>query len=222
MWLEAVSASSDDAETCPTCGSGVQRRTYGALHAGTFILNGERVEICREPIAGFSNPVVLDLLVQYFDGHLYRIWPTDRYFSRGGARLHREVWRRAFGPIPPGCHIHHRDGNATNNQLGNLECLPAREHALVPRPARNGPHFTAAARTAAAQWHQSEAGRLWHGRMAKRAQSWTKWTRVDRACEACGTVVSMLVRKSGHAQKFCSETCKSLAYRRRQRAPLPR
>ncbi len=41
---------------------------------------------------------------------------------------HRRVWEEAFGPIPPGYHVHHEDGNKLNNSLDNLRCLTIADH----------------------------------------------------------------------------------------------
>lgn len=220
MWLETVSGSEDHAEKCPTCGGCVQRRPYGEMHAGSYLRDGERVDIRAVPDAGFADPIVLDPLCQYFDGTLYRLWPKERYFSRGGSRLHRDVWRAAFGAIPDGCHIHHRDGNTANNALANLESIPASAHlsdSWKQHGAKRGVHFTSAARKAAAEWHRSEAGRAWHRRHAQRSANWTKWKREDRPCEHCGQIIhGAIVRKNGNAQKYCTDTCKALAYRKRE------
>jgi HNH endonuclease len=165
MWLEAVSQS-HHAEKCPTCGGGVRRRAHGEMHAGSYVSGDKRVEIRKRPRAGFADPIYLDPLTTYFDGGLYSRWPSERYWSRGGTKLHRDVWQAAFGPIPRGCHIHHRDGNPDNNCIANLECVPASEH--LSRTWRNGPkskyqpgqHFSETARQRAAEWHRSDEGRL--------------------------------------------------------------
>lgn len=221
MWLETVSKSEGNEACCPTCGGSVQRRSYGEMHAGSYVLDGQRLEIRRTPREGFSDPVFLDPLTTYFDGGLYRRWPSDRYWSRGGKKLHRDVWSSAFGTIPAGCHIHHRDGNPDNNRLANLECMPGSVHLSETwhRTKRNrSEHFTDTARAAAAEWHRSDEGRLWHKRHAERYKSWTKWQRIERPCEGCGTVISALARKSGHSQKFCGPVCKAAAYRKRKAA----
>lgn len=41
---------------------------------------------------------------------------------------HRWEWEQAHGPIPDGHEVHHRDGNPLNNDLRNLQCLPAGVH----------------------------------------------------------------------------------------------
>ena len=224
MWLEALHQAKDHAEKCPTCGGGVQRRLYGEMHAGSSVLNGQRVEICKRPAEGFADPIVLDPLTQYFDGGLYRLWPSERYFSRGGKKLHREVWRVAFGNIPKGSHIHHRDRNASNNALSNLECVEASEHLSQtwresPK-ARLAPdkHFTERARAAAADWHRSEEGRLWHRRHMERVQSWTKWRRVKKQCLFCNNEFVGVERKTGYSQKYCCANCKAAYYRKRKAA----
>lgn len=217
MWLESIQFPACDSPECPTCGGPVQRRAYGEMHAGSFVRNGERVDIRRAPNAGFADPIVLDPLTSYFDGGLYRLWPNEKYLSRGGAKLHRRVWEVAFGPIPAKCHIHHRDGDTKNNALSNLECVPASEHLSLSwhqtKDSRGG--FTETARAAATAWHKSDAGRLWHRRHAERAQSWTKWRREDKPCLQCGVTFSAIIRKNGNEQKFCHPNCKAAYYRKR-------
>src|SRR5690606_26378303 len=132
------------------------------------------------------------------------------------------VWESAFGPIPKGCHIHHKDSDPSNNSLDNLECVPASKHlsdtwkARAARGDEGHGVFSETARERAAEWHRSEEGRLWHSRHAKRAKSWTKWKREDKPCVNCGTVFKALVRKSGHSQKYCSDVCKAAHYRKRK------
>ena len=225
MWLESLRKPAPDSAECPTCGGHVRRRDYGEMHAGSSILDGQRVEIRRRPADGFIDPIVLDPLTQYFDGHLYRTSRTQPYFAKGGSTLHRDVWRRAFGPVPDACHIHHRDSNTSNNQLRNLECVPASEHLSASWRKRadklraaGQPHFSPQARVANAAWHASEAGRLWHQRQAKRSKGWTKWKRADVPCVQCGkTMVGALVR-AGNGTKYCSSKCKNAAISLRRKA----
>lgn len=60
------------------------------------------------------------------------MYETDRYkivcVGRKKVPEHVLVWERAHGPKPPGCEIHHIDGNGKNNALENLECLTKSEH----------------------------------------------------------------------------------------------
>lgn len=222
MRMDALRAPKGNEARCPTCGGAVHRRPFGEMHAGSYVLDGRRVEIRREPSDGYADPIVLDALTQYFNGGLYRMWPSETYLSRGGHKIHRDVWIAAFGPVPKGCHIHHRDGNVLNNAVGNLECLPGSEH--LSRTWRSGAkaklasseHFTDAARAKAAEWHRSDAGRLWHSRHAKSSAAWTKWRRETKNCEHCGKPFDALVRKNAHAHIYCTATCKAAAYRLRR------
>lgn len=225
MWLEAICKSESDAAGCPTCGGGIQRRAYGEMYAGSFILDGFRVEMRRVPREGFIDAVCLDPITTYFNGKLYRARPSDPYLAAGAGLLHRLVWEDAFGAIPDNCHIHHVDGNPKNNKLSNLECLDAREHMSKTWEASRraipaGKHFSDNARRKAAEWHSSEAGRLWHKRHAERSKGWLKWGREDKPCAGCGVVVKMLVRKSGCAQKYCTTNCKAATYRARKKVGL--
>lgn len=215
MWLETIHSPAHNEDKCPTCGGGIRKRVFGEMHAGSFILNGQWVEIRRVPNPDYADPIVLDELTQYFRGALYRIWPSDRYYSKGGSRLHRDAWKAAFGPIPAGCHIHHRDGNPENNLLANLECQDASEHLSNSRAKRTGNTISDAARAGAAAWHGSDAGRLWHKQHAERSKSWTKWKRESKRCPECNAEFLALVRKSGNAQIYCGSPCKVAAYRKR-------
>ena len=42
--------------------------------------------------------------------------------------LHRVTWEHHNGPIPWDCVIHHIDHNPLNNDISNLECIPAYLH----------------------------------------------------------------------------------------------
>lgn len=217
MWLESVSQSEDHAETCPTCGGGVQRRVYGEMHGGTFIQDGERVDIRGTPQAWFRNPIVLDAITQYFDGGLYKLWPGDRYHARGGKRLHLMVWEAVYGSRPEGCHIHHRDGNSANNALHNLACLPIAEHLSETwhrtKHLRTN-NFSPLARERSLAWHSTEAGQLWHRQHALKHRNWTKWKRVEQPCEHCGKPY-MALQRQGNTQRYCSEACRVDAYHAR-------
>lgn len=216
MWLENVSGSEDHKEKCPTCGGCVQRRAYGEMYAGSFILDGQRVEIRRVPNAGFIDPVVLDAITQYFDGKLHRLWPSEKYFACGGKKLHRRVWEVAFGAIPDGCHIHHRDAIAANNLLSNLECQPSTEHlSSTWHDKHKHRGFTANARDRAVAWHKSEAGLLWHRRQSDSIKTWIKWARVDKPCVECGAVFKAFDRSGPTSQKFCTDVCRVTNYRKR-------
>ena len=42
--------------------------------------------------------------------------------------LHRERWLAECGPIAKGWHVHHRDGDNGNNDLGNLRVVNPAEN----------------------------------------------------------------------------------------------
>ena len=218
MWLEAIRGAEDNSSECPTCGGHVRRRVFGEMYAGSYVLDGRRVEIRKLPASGYIDPVSLDARTQYFNGKLYRLWPSSVYF-RNQRWLHREVWEYAFGKTPAGCHIHHKNGNAGDNRLENLECIPAEEHLRAAARKRQvdgsllPPGFKA--RAAAAEWHRSEAGREWHRQHAIRSKAWTKWKRVDAPCEHCGKVFPRLARANGKAQRYCGPNCKAKAFTKR-------
>lgn len=42
--------------------------------------------------------------------------------------IYRTIYEDHYGPIPFGHHIHHIDGNHSNNHIDNLQCVSAQEH----------------------------------------------------------------------------------------------
>lgn len=61
--------------------------------------------------------------------------PLGRYISydgywivRGEKREHRVVYEAAYGPIPEGHIVHHKNGDKLDNRLENLECMSRTEH----------------------------------------------------------------------------------------------
>jgi hypothetical protein len=50
----------------------------------------------------------------------------------------RHIWTRAYGPIPPGMGLHHRDGDKLNDVIENLELVSKSEHLAIHRPEHHG------------------------------------------------------------------------------------
>jgi len=44
---------------------------------------------------------------------------------------YRKVYELHHGKIPKGYHVHHIDGNPLNNEITNLKCISAEEHAKI-------------------------------------------------------------------------------------------
>jgi hypothetical protein len=165
-----------------------------------------------------------------FNGVIFRRYPNssnwaDRQYytpgiadrQRGIGRLHEEIWKRAHGPIPDGCEIHHADYNPDNNDLRNLVCLTVAEHKEAHRERgrerTRTPEFQAhlnRIRPLAAGWHRSEEGRAWHREHATKHQFGRGKQRAE-VCEQCGA--SYETTKASAGDRFCSNKCKS-AWRR--------
>lgn len=133
-------------------------------------------------------------------------------------RLHRYVWILTNGEIPKGYHIHHIDHDMSNNDISNLELLPAHthhsEHMKEPeRIAQSKRNMEKCVRPKAIEWHKSKSGRNWHKQHWDNSLGNKLDKTVEKICEICGKtyMVSPLV---SYKSRFCSNKCKS-AYRRK-------
>lgn len=161
-----------------------------------------------------------------FNGVKFRRYPNakqraDRvYFTPNGTlraagmrRLHEEIWMAANGPIPEGGHIHHIDGDPSNNAVDNLEWLPVGDHL---RHHHEGVCTDAQRanleriRPLTKQWHASDEGREWHRQQA--TNSYAEATVQTMTCEQCGKPFESKPMHAAFA-RFCSNNCKS-AHRR--------
>lgn len=132
------------------------------------------------------------------DRHYYR--PSGEHIEDGVEALHREIWRHHNGEIPDGHVIHHKDGDPTNNDPENLECLTPQEHS--ERHPEWGGDTPWEAIEASKDWHQSDEGREWHRRHAQ--EQWEDAEPKVKECEQCGDEFEYHTRA-----RFCSNACKS-------------
>lgn len=160
--------------------------------------------------------VVVSKTVQEFLGR--RFYLCGYYFQHRGVRLHRTVWQHFHGPIPEGFHVHHIDGDRSNNQRSNLELLEGSNHLsghMGQAERRNASRSRIGkVQRAAAKWHGSPDGLDWHRDQYERhCRSAVLASYVDGKCSECG--------KPFHGpkfQKFCHANCKARALRKRRKA----
>jgi|HigsolmetaAR202D_1030399.scaffolds.fasta_scaffold19645_3 Helix-turn-helix domain of resolvase./HNH endonuclease. len=89
---------------------------------------------------GFAlRPLPIRKPYQEFNWNKYTKGRNGYYRKTYGDRsyMHRDVWEFYNGPIPDGWDIHHKDGNKSNNDISNLECLPKSEHTRIYSPHNN-------------------------------------------------------------------------------------
>jgi len=137
--------------------------------------------------------------------------PNANHRKKGLGRLHQEIWKDAYGAIPDGCEIHHKDKNPLNNDLDNLECLSSEEHLklhsdLIPNWKRDWlKERMDIIRPMASNWHSSDEGKEWHQLIG--ALSWDGKEFVTYVCEYCGQ--SFKSRAIHGNVRFCSPKCRA-------------
>lgn len=147
--------------------------------------------------------------VEYRDLKFYRddergYYLSTKKYKGKRIRLHRYKWMMEKGEIPEGHHIHHIDGDATNNDISNLQLISPREHVLLhpnpPIPEEQIQDFIEKAK----KWHRSKEGREWHSQHIKKIQSnFKERTSICQYCDNEFTTQNMKI------PKFCSLKCKA-------------
>ena len=156
--------------------------------------------------------------IQVYNEKEYKLYPNERYFSRGVKRLHRVVWETNNGSIPKGYDVHHIDSNTHNNDISNLMLLERKEHMIYTGKKRwkeNPEHFKkfhALGIEKAKEWHKSEEGVKWHSEQAKK--SYEKREYRTLICNVCN---KEYVTKHAGVSLYCHNNCKAKALRDRRK-----
>lgn len=160
------------------------------------------------------DPTVVSGTIQEFSGTRY--YQCGNYFQRRGIRLHRTVWEAANGPIPDGYHVHHIDGDRSNNQLKNLELKLGHDHLsehMTPERrewARANIHKAIAAAPA---WHSTPAGYALHSANGKKSGALmrARWQQTISKTSICYWCMELFQSKAG--SYFCKPTCRTQAHK---------
>lgn len=126
-----------------------------------------------------------DRCVEY-GGKTWHIAPSGYYEAT--FRLHRFVWEKESGPIPDGHHVHHRNGDKTDNRIDNLELLSHGEHSSRHYAEKLLPHRERA---------------LASSRAARERLANERAQRII-VCGQCG---GEFTSRAKHPRRFCSSAC---------------
>lgn len=124
-------------------------------------------------------------------------------------RAHRWVWENHHGKIPKGLHIHHRDGDKSNNSIENLQIIDQSSHSSLHMQdlsrRQKAKEMADKYRPLTKEWHRSKEGRAWHKFHALRS-GFNQRPYVDYTCQLCDKKYQS--KKAG-LTRFCSNNCKS-------------
>jgi len=133
-------------------------------------------------------------------------YTLNRGYYKTTYGLHRRIWEDHFGEIPLDHHIHHKNGDSTDNKIENLECIHKKEHHSM--------HFSAIrqveamqrkeSRDKANEWYRSEEGGKFLSGASKKG--WVEREPVERICVICSTKFHT---KNLNGTKYCSQSCRS-------------
>lgn len=149
----------------------------------------------------------------HFEKKFYQDKQTDYWISTTypKIRAHTWVWEHESGmKVPKGFHVHHKDGNKSNNSYENLVLVTpkqhAKEHWTKDRSERSRQHCNKI-REKTKDWHASDQGKEWHRKHAKEF-NFGNWEPLEYNCQFCGKNFKSKLRTKEKA-KFCSNNCKS-------------
>jgi hypothetical protein len=147
--------------------------------------------------------------IQIFNGRTYYQY-EGRYFTSHTRKMHRDVWAFYNGEIPKGHHIHHIDGDVTNNDISNLKLMEASAHLSMELKKRHkqnpewSKHFHTKGIEMAKEWHKSPEGKQWH--IQNGVNAYAKRNPVSMVCQQCHKEYQTTKLANN---KFCSNNCKS-------------
>lgn len=163
---------------------------------------------------------------QYFNGMKFTRDEKTGYYlnSTNRIRMHRYVWLFYNGEIPKGYHIHHIDGDKSNNNIKNLQMIEGKKHIQSHSKRWHEEHETETRismeemQDKAKEWHKSNLGLKWHKEnYENNVKPKLNPTRI-RKCDYCGTEY---VSRTIHG-RFCSGKCKTAWGRKYNRKPIKR
>lgn len=160
-----------------------------------------------------------------FEGKNYYLHNSGYYVRderingiREFAYLHRDVYLKHHGRIPPGYYVHHIDGDKTNCDIQNLLALPAFLHTTM-HCRENGfdsPQYIQFLHQKRREWIRTPAG-LKVMKEASRKR-YSKPPNYKRECQVCGDT---FMTYNAYAVN-CSARCRRAKWRMKQRDHLSR
>lgn len=152
----------------------------------------------------------------HFGRKFYLDKDTGYWISTDRPRVRAHTWVYSYHheivdcKIPEGLHIHHKDGDKSNNDISNLDVLSAKEHIKIHMTdERRQFHreWIDKIRPLTKAWHASEAGREWHKAHAAKC-NFGNGPSLDYHCQMCGKDYKSKL-KAEERTRFCSNACKS-------------
>jgi hypothetical protein len=126
--------------------------------------------------------------------------------------MHTVVWEFYNGKVPKGHHVHHIDGDKSDNSIENLELMTASEHTSshwTDEKRELARKHAEKIRPMTKKWHASKEGHKWH--VEHGIETLGNIEPFERKCIYCS---KKYITKTYH-QNFCSNKCKSADRRKR-------
>lgn len=121
-------------------------------------------------------------------------------------RAHVWVWKNRWGNIPTGYHVHHCNGNRSDNRIENLELVHRSRHLrdhMTPERREWSRQLAEKIRPLTKIWHASEEGLEWHRQHG--LKTWEERKPFGNTCKQCNKQYQTKL----YHQEFCSGACKS-------------
>jgi len=166
-----------------------------------------RLDVLERDLTSPPQVEIIDDIHQKFDGIIYTIRDSSHYTKQ--LPMHRIIFAYYRGEIPEGYDIHHIDGDKSNNDISNLQCLTRSEHRAHHN--KNSP---------CQQFICKQCGKtIFYTRGGRKDFCSTKchsdWYRdnahllEERECDFCGKNFTAFPWQK---RQYCSQTCAKKAY----------
>ena len=146
--------------------------------------------------------------------HREYFWAHPKW-KQSPISLHRYLWIKAYGPIPKGFVVHHKNDDRSNNELNNFELLPRLVHDKLSANKCTTPEFKQQCRERSLKLWESQDYKDKHQTIYK-TDEWKRqlsrnakkhWDTVEFRTLKCKECLKEFNTRHQGRVEFCGDIC---------------
>lgn len=170
-----------------------------------------RIDVLEKDLTAPPKAEVIDDKYQKFNGVIYHQSTPYHHFNN----IHLYVWNYYTGiEVPPGYDIHHKDVNAANNDISNLQMLSKADHRKIHNELRKLKRQEFICKNCGKKFLAINTGKVkFCSKKCYHRYDLEHRPKVTKICVYCGKEFIVDTHNAKH-QKCCSHSCGAKLARR--------